>query len=170
MDLSTNTKVFGPMPASSPRVGLDGDVDGMDGKTSPELGQKFATLQIHTSSKQSKPRPPDQLPHTALMAVNKAMSSLWLYHSCFLHYRLNSYSKFQRIPTKNPTTPTSYMLKSHKITETTGCHSCSQPAVRPRLPPPTTLFQLKLKKTPSVCYILPEVGAWSNIITTSKLE
>ena len=42
----------------SPRVGLDGDVDGVDGKTSPapeeaaKIGQKFATLQIYKSSKQ----------------------------------------------------------------------------------------------------------------------
>ena len=40
------------------------------------------------------------------------------------------------------------MLKSHKITETTGRHSCSQLAVRAHPPPPTALFQLKLKKKP----------------------
>ena len=40
------------------------------------------------------------------------------------------------------------MLKSHKITETTGRHSCSQLAVRAHPPPPTAHFQLKLKKKP----------------------
>ena len=30
--------------------------------------------------------------------------------------------------------------------------------------------QLKLKKNLSVCYILPEVEAWSNVTVTSKLE
>ena len=61
----------------------------------PKSGQKFATPQIHTSSIWLKPHPPDQPPHTALMAVNKATLSYWFYPPCFLHYRLNSYSKFQ---------------------------------------------------------------------------
>ena len=80
----------------------------------PKSGQKLATLPIYNSSKQLKPCPPDQLPHTALMVLNEAMVSFWLYHPCFLHYRLKGYSKFQQIPTKHPTIPTSNMLKSHK--------------------------------------------------------
>ena len=102
----------------------------------PNLGQKFATLQIYKSSKQLKPRPSDQLSPNCSMAVNKPMLSFGSTTPCFLHYRLNSFSAFWLILTKHPTTLISNMLKSHKITQTTSCHSCSQPAVSPPLPPP----------------------------------
>ena len=54
---------------SRPRVGLDGDVDGVDRRLlqprrkPPKMGQKFATLQIYKSSKRLRPHPPDRLPH-----------------------------------------------------------------------------------------------------------
>ena len=50
---------------SSPRVGLDGDVDGVDGKTSPaqeeatKVRPKICNTLICTSSKWLMPRPPD---------------------------------------------------------------------------------------------------------------
>ena len=37
---------------------------------------------------------------------------------------------------------------SQKVTEMIGRHSCSQPAVRPHLPPPTALFSAEAEKKP----------------------
>ena len=56
------------------------------------------------------------------------------------------------------------MLKSHKNDRDNRppfllTDSCEAPP-----PTPYCLFQLKLKKNLSVCYILLEVGAWSNVI------
>ena len=47
---------------SIPRVGLDGDVESVSSpglRKPPKSGQKFATLQIYTSSKQLKLYPPE---------------------------------------------------------------------------------------------------------------
>ena len=120
----------------------------------PKSGQKFATLQIYKSSKRLKPHPPDKLlPHTALMTVNKATLGFWLYHPCLLHYR------FQQIPIKHPTTPTSNMLTSHKN------HRDNRP---------TTLFQMKLKTPPPISLLYTsgsrDVVKRHNQSTTSKLE
>ena len=100
------------------------------------------------------------------------MLSFRLYHPLLFALHEQAEQLFL-VSANSDKTPHHTHLQHAKISqksETTGHHSYSQLAVRPHLPPPTTLFQLKLKKNLSVCYILSEVGEWSNVTTTSKLE
>ena len=132
----------------------------------PNLGQKFATLQICTSSKAMPTRPtPSHCSHGCQQSYIEflALPSLL--------FALQGERLFLVSANSDKTSHhTSNMLNSHKN------HRDDQPpfllTVSCEALPPTRYrpFSAEAEKNLSVCYILPEVGAWSNVTINSKLE